>query len=270
MAAGRIPSKLGLKRALAPVREAGDMSEFSVETLVHIPGAFRYFSETLRQCATLIVGSTLLFMGMMMVIGGECSLFFIFLARPLGATAFTGFFNGPCGIREVFPYMFGYVFAAKIGCGLVAEIGAMRISKELDALESVGMNPISYVLATRLVAIWFCVPLIYVASILSGVFAGGLVGVLQFGDLSFAQYYDNYWTSQARVDNLFSLGKIFAMATAVAFVGMYYGYKASGGPAGVGNAVARSMILNLILVHVIGAVGTAIFFAVEPGFPQGG
>lgn len=268
-AKGRLTSKLA-QRAAAPVREAGNMASFSFQTVVHIPSAFRYFAETLRQCSVIVIGSTLLLMLMMMVIGGECTLFFIFLARPLGATAYTGFFNVPCGIREVFPYMFGYVFAAKVGCGLVAEIGAMKISEELDALESMGLNSFGYVMATRLVAIWFCVPLIYTAAILTGVFTGVLTGVLQFGDLSTAGYFENYWTSQARVDNLYSIIKIFIMATAIAFVSMYYGYKASGGPAGVGDAVARSMILNLILVHVIGAVGTALLFATEPGFPQGG
>jgi len=252
------------------VREVGEIAEFSAQTVAYLPGAFRYFAQIVRQCALLVTGLTLLMLFMMMVIGGECALFITFLTRPLGATAVTGFFNVPCGIREVFPYMFGYVFAAKVGCGLVAEIGSMRISDEIDALESVGMNPFTYLLGTRLLAIWLCVPLIYMASILSGLFAGMLVGAFQFGGTSPAQFYDGYWTSQARIDNLYSLLKVFAMATAIAFVGMYYGYNARGGPAGVGSAVARSMILNLILIHVIGAVGSALLFAREPGFPQGG
>jgi phospholipid/cholesterol/gamma-HCH transport system permease protein len=255
---------------LSPLAELGDIAGFSGRAAVQAPWAARYFAEVLRQISVLVTGSALIILAMMVVIGGECSLFFIYLTRPLGGTDFTGFFEVPCGIREVFPYMFGYVFAAKVGCGLVAEIGSMRISEEIDALESVGMDPMRYVVGTRLLAVLFFVPLIYICSILTGLIGGWLSAVVQIGELTSSRYFNGYWTSQGLVDNLVSLLKITSMGVAIALVGMYYGYKARGGPVGVGNAVARSMFLNMILVHVIGAFWSQVFYSRGAGFPFGG
>lgn len=255
---------------LSPLAEAGEIAAFSGRAIVYSGGALKYFAEILRQLSLLILGSTLVLLGMMAVIGAECALFFVYVARPLGATDFTGFFAVPCGIREVFPYMFGYVFAAKVGCGLVAEIGSMRISDEIDALESVGIDPMRYVVGTRLLAVVVFAPTIYIMAILVGVFGGWLVSVAQIAELTGSRYYNGYWDSQALVDNLVSLLKITSMAVSIALVGMYYGYKAMGGPVGVGNAVARSMFLNMILIHVIGAFWSQVFYSRGGDFPFGG
>ena len=152
------------RRCARPARSPG----FSLRALAATPGAWRYFAEVLRQCSMLILGSTLVLLGMQAVIGGECGLFFVYLTRPLGATAAVGLLAVPCSLRELFPYMFGYIFAAKVGCGLVAEIGSMRISEEIDALESVGIDPMQYVVGTRLLAVLLCVPLIYICSMVTG------------------------------------------------------------------------------------------------------
>src|SRR5207244_3862299 len=130
----RVVEQLG-----APLREAGDMATFAVRAVIAAGSTGRYFAEILRQSATLLLGSTVIIVAMIMILGGECGLFLTYLARPLGATAFSGTLMNPCGIREMYPYMFGYIFAAKVGCGLVAEIGSMRISDEIAALQSVGI-----------------------------------------------------------------------------------------------------------------------------------
>jgi phospholipid/cholesterol/gamma-HCH transport system permease protein len=257
-------------KLLAPIKEVGEIAAFSGRALVEAPGSLKYFAEVLRQIATLVVGTTVVLLALEAVIGGECSLFFIYLTRPLGGTSFTGFFNVPCGIRELFPYMFGYIFAAKVGCGLVAEIGSMRISNEIDALESMGMDPMRYVIGTRLLAIMVFVPLIYVACIIAGLIGGYLVSVVQIGELSGARYFQGYWSSQGLVDNLQSMVKTCSMGLSISLVGMYYGYKARGGPVGVGNAVARSMIVNLILIHLIGAFWSEIFYSRGANYPFGG
>src|SRR5882762_922919 len=124
----------------AVLGELGDLAMFSVRAIGHAPGSLRYFAEILRQCSFLILGSTLVLLFLDLVIGSECALYFVYLTRPLGGTDYTGFFEVPCGINELFPAVFGYAFAAKVGCGLVAEIGSMRISEEIDAMESVGLD----------------------------------------------------------------------------------------------------------------------------------
>jgi phospholipid/cholesterol/gamma-HCH transport system permease protein len=255
---------------LAPITELGDMAAFSTRAILATPGALRYFAEALRQVGTLVVGTTLVLLALEAVIGGECALFFVYLVRPLGAGSFTGFFEVPCGIRELYPYMFGYIFAAKVGCGLVAEIGSMRISNEIDAVESMGMDPMRYVIGTRLLAVVIFVPLVYSICIIAGTLGGYLVSSVQIGELTRARFFQGYWASQGLVDNLQSLVKTMSIGLTIALVGMYYGYKARGGPVGVGNAVARSMIVNLIMIHLLGAFWSQIFYSQGANYPFGG
>jgi phospholipid/cholesterol/gamma-HCH transport system permease protein len=258
------------ERLGGPVREAGEIVGFSARALAAVPGAMRYLTEVLRQIGLLIAGSAVILLAMQAVIGGECGLFLVYLLRPLGATSATGQLQVPCSLRELFPYMFGYIFAAKVGSGLVAEIGSMRISAEIDALESVGIDAMKYVIGARLAAVLIAVPLIYVASMATGLVGGYLVTTVQLGALSGAQYIDGYFSSQSLVDNLYSVIKGVSIAGGIALVALYYGFKARGGPVGVGNAVARAMVVNLILIHVVAAFWSAVFWGSDGGYPGGG
>lgn len=247
-------------RSLSFVREAGDVASFSGRAVLHAAGAWRYFAEILRQCSLLILGSTVVVIGLVTVVGGECGLFNIYLLRSIGASGFLGFTTAICGVREAWPYMFAYIFAAKVGCGLVAEIGSMRISEEIDGLESIGVNPMRYIVATRLLAVWMTVPVMYVVAIVFGTIGSFLVVVVQVGEVSRGQWETLHFASQTLTDNFFSLTKVMCFATVISLVGMYYGYRARGGPVGVGAATARSMVVNLVLIHIIGSVLSAVFW----------
>src|ERR1700751_5194128 len=159
---------------LSPARELGDIVGFSMRAVAAMPGSLRYSAEVLRQIGTLVLGSAVILLAMQAVIGGECGLFLVYLLRPLGASSAVGQLQVPCSLRELFPYMFGYIFAAKVGSGLVAEMGAMKISNEIDALDSVGIDPMKYVVGTRLIASMLCVPLLYIASMVTGLIGGYL------------------------------------------------------------------------------------------------
>ena len=121
--------------------EAGELGSFAGRTVAEVPGAFRFTAEILRQAGILIVGSALVIWFMEFVMGLECGLEADYVLRGYGATAYSGVFTAWCAVREMAPYMFGYICAAKIGCGLVAEIGSMRINEELDAMEAIGLDP---------------------------------------------------------------------------------------------------------------------------------
>jgi phospholipid/cholesterol/gamma-HCH transport system permease protein len=175
-----------------------------------------------------------------------------------------------CGLPELIPYMFGYLLAAKVGCGLVAEIGAMRANEELDAMEVMGTDPMSYVVATRIAAVWLCVPLIYLCGAALSVIGGYLVAVVQLHSVSPGGWAAPFWDFQAPVGVLYSLIKALLIATAVVFVATFYGYRASGGAVGIGAATAKSMVVNLILIHVIGAATSSLFFGARTTFPIGG
>jgi phospholipid/cholesterol/gamma-HCH transport system permease protein len=252
------------------VNEAGQMAAFFAAALREIPGAFRYSSEILRQAGILIVGSAAVIWFMEFVMGAECATEANYVLRGYGATIYSGVFTSWCANREMGPYMWGYIVSAKIGCGLVAEIGSMRINEELDAMEAQGLNPMRYVVATRLIAAWLTFPMLYFVGLTLHELANYIIVVQQIGEVSQGGWELIHWSFQDPMDLLYGQAKIMAMGTAIVMVAMYYGYTARGGPVGVGTATARSMILNLILVHMIGALGTMVFWGLNPRGPIGG
>ena len=100
--------------------------------------AVRFFGETLRQAGILIIGSALVIWGMAFILGLTCGVNGAYFARSIGSPQIGGSFSAICDLREILPLAFGYMMSAKVGTGLVAEIGAMRISDEIDALEVMG------------------------------------------------------------------------------------------------------------------------------------
>jgi phospholipid/cholesterol/gamma-HCH transport system permease protein len=101
-------------------------------------------------------------------------------------------------------------------------------------------------------------------------FSSWLAVVVQIGDVSSGGYFLIFWMFQNPPDLLFSVIKGMAMATVIVLVGCYYGYTAGGGPVGVGTATAKSMVLNIVLVHLIGMLGTQLFWGANPRAPIGG
>lgn len=274
-AAAREPVATRLSVGLrGPVRsiavEAGEMATFAGRAFIEVPGSFRYFAEILRQCGILVVGSAAIIWFMEFIMGLECGIEANYVLRGYGATIYSGVFTAWCGVREMGPYMWGYILAAKVGCGLVAEIGSMRINDEIDAMESLGLNPMRYLIATRLVAAWICFPLIYLVGLAFHFLANYLVVVVQIGEVSQGGWEQVHWSFQNPTDIFYSEIKIMLTGTAIVLVGMFYGYRARGGPVGVGNATARSMILNLVLIHIIGSLGTMVFWGLSPNAPIGG
>jgi phospholipid/cholesterol/gamma-HCH transport system permease protein len=157
-----------------------------------------------------------------------------------------------------------------VGTGIVAEIGSMRISDEIDALEVMGISSMTFLCATRLLAAWIVLPFMYLAGIGAGYLASYLAIVQQIGEISSGGFLQVFWMFQNPPDLLYSVVKAMVMATAIVLVGCYYGYRASGGPVGVGTATAKSMVLNIVLVHLIGMLGTQIFWGANPRAPIGG
>jgi phospholipid/cholesterol/gamma-HCH transport system permease protein len=231
---------------------------------------FKFFGEALRQAGILILGSGLVIIGLAFILGLSCGIEGAYFSRSVGAPSNAGTFAAWCDLREVMPYAFGYMMSAKVGTGLVAEIGAMRISDEIDALEVMGINSVVYLCATRLLASWLVLPFLYVCGVGAGFLASYIAVVQQVGEVSSGGYFLIFWMFQNPPDLLFSCIKGMAMATAIVLVGCYYGYNAGGGPVGVGTATAKSMVLNIVLVHLIGMVGTQIFWGSNPRAPIGG
>src|SRR3977135_8313 len=250
----------------------GDIPRFVARVRRDVYGlrVFRFFGEALRQAGILILSSTIVIWGLVFIIGLQCGMQGAYFNRPVGAPAYAGVFSAWCDLRELVPYAFGYMMAAKVGTGIVAELGSMRISDEIDALEVMGIPSITFLCATRLLAACLVLPFMYIAAVGAGFFASYLVVVQQIGDVSSGGYFLIFWVFQNPPDLLFSTIKGMAMATAIVLVGCYYGYHAGGGPVGVGTATAKSMVLNIVLVHIIGMMGTLVFWGANPRAPIGG
>jgi phospholipid/cholesterol/gamma-HCH transport system permease protein len=250
----------------------GEIARFCgrIMGLVYSGRVFTFFGEALRQAGILILGSALVIWGTVFILGLQCGLEGAYFTRAQGAPSYAGVFAAWCDLREVIPYAFGYMMAAKVGTGIVAEIGAMRISDEIDALEVMGVNPMIFLCATRLLAAWIVLPFIYLIGVAVGYFSSWLVVVKQVAEVSSGGYFLIFWEFQNPPDLLFSIIKGMVMATVIVMVGCYYGYTASGGPVGVGRATAKSMVLNIVMVHVIGMLGTLAFWGANPRAPIGG
>ncbi len=251
----------------------GEIARFGSNVVRDVWGlrVFRFFGETLRQSGILIISSTLVIWGLVFIVGlGTCGIEGAYFTQAQGAPGYAGVYTAWCDLREAVPYVFGYMMAAKVGTGIVAELGAMRISDEIDALEVMGVDSMTFLCATRLLAAWLVLPFMYVGAIGVAYLGSYIAVVHQVASVSSGGYFLIFWQFQNPGDFLFSLIKGMTMATVIVLVGCYYGYNASGGPVGVGTATAKSMVLNLVAVNLIGMLGSQVFWGANPRAPIGG
>jgi len=250
----------------------GDISEFSWDVTrgALSPRMREFFGESLRQASILISGSVILIIGMVfafgLVIGVEAS----YGARMVGAPSAAGAFTAIADLREIVPYAFAYMMAAKVSTGYVAEIGTMRITEEIDAMEVMGIDSKLYLCSTRVLASWMVLPLVFALAMLVAFIGSFIAVVLQIAQSSAGGYLELFWKFQNPGDFLYSGIKSGVMATFVVLVGCYYGFRVRGGPVEVGQACARAMIVNLLGIHAIGIIGTQLFWGGVPRLPIGG
>ncbi|WP_204164499.1 ABC transporter permease [Nocardioides daejeonensis] len=247
----------------------GEILRFSGEVIRSLPEVRIHWTEIVRQAGILVLSSGLIIWAMQFVMGTMCGTEAIYTLKQVGAPIYSGIFNAWCAVRELVPYMWGYILAAKVGCGLVAEIGSMRIAEEVDALEVMGVDSRSYLVGTRVVAAWLAMPFLYAVSL--GMMSLGeiLVTVYYIGGVSPGGHMSIFWLYQNPFDYLYSMIKGMTMGTCIVFVACYYGYTVRGGSVEVGKNTAKSMVLNMVLIHLIGALGTQLFWGLSPNAPIG-
>jgi phospholipid/cholesterol/gamma-HCH transport system permease protein len=247
----------------------GQIARFSGQIIRSLPEVRKFWPEVFRQASILVLGSALIIWLMEFIVGTMCGTEAIYTLKQVGAPLYSGIFNAWCAVREMTPYMWGYILAAKVGCGLVAEIGSMRIADEVDALEVMGIDSMVYLVGTRIVAAWMTFPFLAAVSLAMMSLGEILVTVYVVGGVSPGGHNYIFWLYQNPLDYIFYLGKTMAMGTVIVFVACYYGFTVRGGSVEVGKNTAKSMILNMILVHVVGALGTQLFWGVSPNAPIG-
>lgn len=267
-AAPREPARAAADRRLVGIGESVD---FAWGVVRNTRVALRhYFVEVLRQATILGRGSVPIVLVMVFAFGLVIGIQSSYGARLVGAPSLAALGPALGSLRELTPYAFAYMMAAKVSTGYVAEIGTMRITDEVDALDVMGMNTVAYLCSTRILATWIVLPLVYGLAVLAGFVASYFAIVVQIGQVSAGGYLSLFWKFQSPPDFLFSGVKGMLMATYVVLVGVYYGYKVRGGPVEVGSATARAMIVNLVGIHVIGVLTSQVFWGATARLPVGG
>ncbi|MFC9251137.1 MlaE family ABC transporter permease [Amycolatopsis thailandensis] len=201
--------------------------------------------------ALAVIGGTLgvmigmtLFTGLIVGMQGYSAL------NQLGTAALTGFISAYFNTREVAPLSAGLALSATVGCGFTAQLGAMKISEEIDALEVMGVPSLPYLVTTRVIAGVSAVIPLYAVGLLSSYLASRQITIWLYGQS--AGTYDHYFTLfLPPEDVLWSFVKVIIFSVLVILSHCYYGYTASGGPAGVGIAVGRAVRTSIVLISVL-------------------
>jgi phospholipid/cholesterol/gamma-HCH transport system permease protein len=261
--------RLVVSRGRSFLQQFGEIIRFAKDIVLSFRDLRRYPTEVIRQTALLVLSSGLIIWMMEFIIGTMCGTEANYVLKQIGAPLYSGIFTAYCDLREMSPYMWGYILAAKVGCGLVAEIGSMRISDEIDAMEVMGIRSMTYVVASRVAAAIIAMPFLYIVGLGASYVSAYLVIVLQYGEVSKGGYNFIFYLYQNPLDFMYSLIKIMAMGIVIVIVGCYYGYNAHGGPVGVGRSTAKSMMINMVLVHVVGLLGTQLFWGLSTNAPIG-
>ena len=206
-----------------------------------------------------IVGFVVLSASSLVAIQGFASLGY------LGIEVFTGFFAALINVRFVAPVVCGVALAATVGAGATAELGAMRISEEIDALEVMGIKSVAFLASTRVLAGFVVIIPLYALAMLMSFFSPQIVTTLLYGQTSGT--YDHYFRTFLRPGDAFwSFVEVIIISVVVMTTHCYYGYNAGGGPVGVGEAVGRSMRFSLVSVNVVVLLIALAVYGVNPNF----
>jgi phospholipid/cholesterol/gamma-HCH transport system permease protein len=245
----------------------GEQTAFYVQALVSIREAVvKYKAETLRVVSEMSLG-----VGALALLGGEVVILLVLTgsaaattgifgyvqASSLGVGAITGFFSAYANVRLQLPLVVANGLAATIGAGATAQLGAMRISEEIDALEVIGIRSIPYLASTRVLGGVLVVPPLYCMTFVGSVLMTRSVVVLAYhqGAGGFDHWFNTFLLPR---DVLVSGLQCTVQAAIVMLIHTYYGYTASGGPAGVGEAVGRavraSIVVSITLTFVLSLV----------------
>jgi phospholipid/cholesterol/gamma-HCH transport system permease protein len=257
----------------------GEQAAFYVQALVSVREALiKYKSETLRVLAEMSLG-----VGALALLGGEVvilavltgsaaaivGIFGYVQASSLGVGAIAGFFSAYANVRLQLPLIVANGLAATIGAGATAQLGAMRISEEIDALEVIGIRSVPYLVSTRVLAGLLVVPPLYCVTFVGSVLTTRTVVTLAYhqGAGGFDHWFNTFLLPR---DVLVSGLECTVQAVIVMLIHTYYGYNASGGPAGVGEAVGRAVRASIVVSITITFVLSLVLYGKSGDFHLSG
>lgn len=262
-----------LRRALSSPGDALENLGDQVELYGKAYGWFwralkNYKTEIIRQVSAVsfgrgalaMVGGTALIVAVLTGLAGiEVSLEGYSQLANIGVEALTGFISAYVNTRIAAPLIAGIALISTVGSGFTAELGAMRISDEIDALEAMAIPSIPYLITTRIIAGFIAITPLYAIALISSFTLSRLAVTMFFHQAAGA--YDHYFsTFLIPTDILYSFLEVLMMSVVIMSVHCYYGYRATGGPAGVGEAVGRAVRLSLVAVMFVALAASMVLY----------
>ncbi|MCZ4500294.1 MAG: transporter permease [Marmoricola sp.] len=239
--------------------DLGDQVLFYGKSLAGIPRTLlKYRSEVYRQLAevslgrgalVLVAGTLGILVFEVLAVGSVVGLVGYQGLKQVGIQPYVGFLSAYFNTREVAPLVAANALVATVGAGFTAQLGAMRISEEIDAVEVMAIRSIPYLVSTRVIAAFIAVIPLYFVGLIGTYAATQAVSIHYYGLTGGT--YDHYFNLfLPPIDVLYSFAKVLVFAVILTMICCYYGFTAKGGPAGVGVAVGRAVRLSLVVIVI--------------------
>jgi phospholipid/cholesterol/gamma-HCH transport system permease protein len=268
-----------LRRPVAYLDRIGDHTMFYGKAIAATPYAARHYRrEIVRLIAEIsmgagtlaMIGGTLAIVGFLtLAAGGTLAVQGYSSLGNVGIEALTALLSAFVNVRIAAPVVAGIGLAATFGAGVTAQLGAMRINEEIDALESMAIRPIAYLAATRLIAGMTAITPLYSIAIVLSFLASQFTTVVLFGQS--AGLYQHYFTTFLNpIDLLWSFLQAVLMALMILLIHTYYGYFATGGPSGVGVAVGNAVRVSLVAVVTVTLLVSLAIYGAHGNFNLSG
>lgn len=238
-------------------REVGEISRFAARFFTEVIKPKQEWSEFINQCYWIgyktlsLVSVTGFIMGLVLTIQSRPTLLEFGAASLLPAMVSVSL------VREITPVITSLICAGKIGSGIGAELGSMRVTEQIDAMEVSGTNPFKYLVVTRVLASTLMVPVLSVLAIGISLF-GGYLGANIRGDVSWTLYWFQAYDALSFSDLIPALVKTFFFGFAIGIVGCFKGYNSKKGTEGVGRSATTAVIVASLLVFVIDLIAVQI------------
>ncbi|MGK9272440.1 ABC transporter permease [Williamsia muralis] len=252
----------------------GHQVTFLVRSVGAVPIAFKHYSKEIWRLlsdvtwgngAIVVGGGTIGVIILLGIMGGATVGIEGYTAlNLLGMSPVTGAISAFATTRELGPLLAAVAFTAQSGCRFTAQLGSMRISEEIDALESIAIRPMPYLVTTRMIAAVIAIIPLYSVSLAANYLACQLMFQVQSGQGrgAYLSYFYQFILSK---DMVFSVMKVVVFVLLTTFIQCYYGFFASGGPEGVGVAAGHAIRLSIIVLVFANLLLTLVFWGLSPG-----
>jgi phospholipid/cholesterol/gamma-HCH transport system permease protein len=237
--------------------EVADISRFTFEFFKNVFLPPYEFAELIKQCYLIgyrsfsLVGITGFIMGLVLTIQAKPTM------AEFGAESLIPGMVAVSIIREIGPVITALICAGKIGSGIGAELGSMKVTEQIEAMEVSATNPFNYLVITRILACTFMIPLLVILSDAIGLF-GSFIGINISGDVSIRLFFSQVFSSLDFIDVYPAIIKTIFFGFVIGLIGCYKGYNSNKGTEGVGKAANTAVVVASLLVFIIDMIAVQI------------